>query len=189
MIEQLNHFAHLSILALVCTSALMGCESSADVAHPQTYAREGISFRYPGNWKVSSDERDPSGFRTIIVETPGDGLAMIQHFEVMPTTSTRQYAELFAQMTAEEIPLGNVTASVYKDYTYTHPASKKVMEGVQERFAIAVLGESVPHVRAYVGFNDEFPRSVFICQVASEDLKLVKPGCDQVLQDLVIEDR
>lgn len=186
--KRLNHFAHLSLF-LLCACTLLACESSADTANPRSYNKDGISFQYPGNWKVESDEFDASGFRTIIVETPGDGLAMVQYFTVAPVTSTEDYAKLFAQVTKDEVPIGQITPSVYKDYTYTNPISRQVITGVQERFAIEILGERVPHVRAYVGFNEQFPKSVFICQVASEDLELVKPGCDQVLHSLKIEDR
>ena len=178
----------LLVLALLVFSATVACESAADTANPKTYTRDGIQFHYPGNWKVESDESDPSGFRTIIIETPGDGLAMIQHFEVAPATSTQEYAELFSRLTKEEIPIGEVTPSTYKEYTFTNPVNSQVMTGVQERFAIEVIGEKVPHVRAYVGFNEQLPKSVFICQVASEDLAHVKPGCDQVLQHLEIKD-
>lgn len=188
MMKRLKHFAHLPLFLILCGVSLPGCESSADTGNPRTYERDGIRFQYPGNWKVESDESDPGGFRTIVVATPGDGLAMIQHFDVAPATSTEDYARLFAQATTEEVPIGEVTPSTYKAYSSTNPVSKQVMTGVQERFAIELLGERVPHVRAYVGFNEQFPKSVFICQVASEDLELVKPGCDQVLHQLVIED-
>lgn len=51
---------------------------------------------------------------------------------------------------------------------------------------MTLLGERIPHVRAFFGFDDKIPQTVMICQVASEDLAKVRPGCDLVLEKLTV---
>lgn len=172
-------------LLLMCVCAL-GCERAADVEHPTHYDHNGISFDYPGNWEIESDEVDPEGFRTIIIGTPGDGVAMVQHFKHSPAVGLDEYAKLFSEMTREEMPFGHVSEGQYKPYTYTTKQGARKLKGIQQNFDITVLDEHVPHARGYFGFDEHLPNTVMICQVASEDLDKVRPGCDLVLDRLKV---
>ncbi len=179
---------HVSILFLcLCGLSLTGCERSADLDNRKHYSERGISFVYPGNWRVESDETDVSGVRTILVETPGDAIAVIQQFRLDPATDLDSYARLFADLTKQEIPIGQVSPSTFKPYSYKLKHADESMVGIQENFAITLVGERVPHVRAYFGFDETLPNTVVICQVATEDLAKVKPGCDLLLDHIKIE--
>lgn len=117
----LRHIILTSIL-LVCVSVCWGCESSADVEHPKQYTKNGIAFSYPGNWTIESDEVDPTGFRTIIIETPGDGLAMVQHFKEPPAIGLQEYAEVFSELTRQEVPFGQIGQPVQALHPQGHAA-------------------------------------------------------------------
>lgn len=181
MHRHILNVALLASLALACA-----CERAADLENPKHYDRDLIAFDYPGNWTVTSDEVDADGFRTIVIETPGDGLVLIQHFKEVPALDLDAYAKLFADLTKKEMPFGQVSDGVFSPYPYTPPGSALVLHGLQQRFHITVMEQEVPHVRGFFGFDEHYPRTAFICQVASEDLKDVRPGCDLVLNHLEV---
>lgn len=60
-----------SIFLALALGLSLGCgEPSAQVSQPKLYSKDGVEFRYPGNWKVTEDASHPD-FRYIIVESPG----------------------------------------------------------------------------------------------------------------------
>lgn len=177
----------LSAALIVCISITCACERAADITHPKHYDKDLITFDYPGNWTVTGDEVDADGFRTIILETPGDGLVLIQHFKDPPALDLEAYARLFSELTKKEMPFGEVSDGVFSPYPYTPPGTTLTLDGLQQRFSITVLDQKVPHVRGFFGFDTHYPRTAFICQVASEDLANVRPGCDLILNRLKVD--
>ena len=66
-----------SPLIVIVLLAAVGCERVATVKTPKIYDKDGIHFKHPGNWKVTTDsQRD--GVRFLFLETPGNATVAIQ---------------------------------------------------------------------------------------------------------------
>lgn len=77
-----------ALLAVICALVLLsGCECiqktgfwefPADVENPKQHLRPGLSFEYPGNWTIATDDEDYDPDRYISVESVGQCLVLIQ---------------------------------------------------------------------------------------------------------------
>ena len=85
-----------SIFLALALSLSLGCgEPSAQVSQPKLYSKDGVEFRYPGNWKVTEDASHPD-FRYIIVESPGDAIFGIHIYPHVLAMGLKEYAQWYA---------------------------------------------------------------------------------------------
>ena len=157
---------------LVLVSA---CERKPATSSPARYDKSGVSFQYPGNWSVDQDEGS-SIARTIVVESSGSALLLIQLFDGTDIEDIRDYAEFFAKAGQEEVQVGKMSRS-----TFSEIKSVDGYEVLTENFAIELLGQSVPHTRIYRRKDTGKGVYFLISQTASEDAAIVEPGFAQIV--------
>jgi hypothetical protein len=149
------------------------------VKTPKSYDKNGIHFRHPGNWKVTSDfQRD--GVRFLVLETPGQASVAIQIYSASEALEIEGFAHQFSSNVRSEMPkyvlVGNST--------FAGPEDVGGYASVTEQFSISTLGTEVPHIRFYK--QKQFGNNVVnvICQVSNEDEDFVAIGFDQIQSSL-----
>lgn len=172
----------LRFLSLVaCALVVVGCgERAADVSKSKPFRSGEISFEMPGNWKVASNDRG-EGFHSIIVETPGDTIAVIQ---LLPLSEAEQslefYAQAFSASASEETPVGKMTGSALGPQPEVHG-----FERLRESVVVSLMGQEVPIWRSYAGKCFENDRLFVIFQSPESDLGKVQPGFEFILGSLL----
>jgi hypothetical protein len=183
------------IVATLLAALLIACETSPDLQRPQLYSRDGISFRYPGNWSVTEDVEKPgaSKYRYLFVESPGSALVIVQYYEPGVEQSVEEFAAEFHRKTLEEV--AEVALGPVKAFS-GHPGNAVPVhaivagvrrEGIEHSYSVSAVGEQVPHrfraFRVETGSGTAF----LVVQAASEDWSLVAPGFELVLASFKVE--
>lgn len=164
---------------------LVGCEPAADVSSPQKYTKDGLAFAYPGNWKITEDSTD-DGVRTLFVESPGDAIFIVQVFDAAEKTDIETLARTYSDAIAASLPIGNASPGVFKPLQHQYKDGR-VIDGVQENQMLEFFGEKVPHTRAYFQIVSPAKSAMLLCQVATEDLAKVRPGCDLIIESFTLD--
>lgn len=182
----------LTPILLAGLVAAAGCERKADVGNPKLFDSDGLSFKYPGNWKVSTEVTRESAvtLRMMTVESPGQGLVMIEEFRpAFPLDLESHLGSIVDGMKSTLKNKGKGLASV--EETKSTPVTRAILgaprTGIRYRFALTVLGEKVPHTTD--GYLVTLPDRalVFVEQVADEDRSLVAGGFDQILDSAAVK--
>lgn len=164
------------ILLLGIALMFTGCgEPAAGVATPKRYDKNGLTFQYPGNWKIEEDEELEGGVHHLILETDGDALVVMQLFPTELASSLAEYAREFSTESNAALPIGRMM-----DSKFTPLPEKAGFTRLQENFSIKLLSERILHVRRYGSRDFAGKRCFLICQVAAEDLAKVEAGFDQI---------
>ena len=80
-------------------------EPAAEVEVTRRYAAEGLSFAYPGNWRL---REEPGGagdveLRTIVLESSGDALLLVQLFRPALAIDLDEHLELTTRTMAADL--------------------------------------------------------------------------------------
>jgi hypothetical protein len=166
----------LLILALL---AYAGCERVATVKTPKIYEKDGIHFRHPGNWRVTSDfQRD--SVRFLFLETPGHATVTIQIHLATEALQIEDFAHQYSSNVHREMPRYLVVGNS----TFGGPEDVSGYKSMTEQFSVSTLGLEIPHIRFYK--QKQFGNNVVyvICQVSNEDEDFVDVGFDQIMSSL-----
>ena len=165
------------LLPLFSCMLLIGCgEPIAQTKKPQLYNKNGVSFSYPGNWKITEDISLGADARVILIESPGDAIMCIQIYPEKQALSLVDYAKWFESNSATNVPFLKVTKS-----TFGTTQKHGVFERITADFSVVLLGENVPHTREFRRRQFASSFCYFTCQVASKDHDKTTSGFDQVL--------
>ncbi len=160
---------------------LVGCgERAAKVSKPQHYEKDGLTFLYPGNWKIDADEMLES-IHHLSISTPGDALVVVQFFPLEIASSLEDYARAFSKETAAAVPVGKMTGS-----KFTPQPDADGYTCLKETCTMELAGQSIPHVRYFRSRDFGGKRCFLLCQVADEDLADVEDGFKQVASSLKV---
>lgn len=149
------------LLSLSCLFFSCG-EQEADIVGAKNYAKDQISFQYPGNWTISNDT-EVEDFHNLFVETTGEGIVIIQMYPVDSAQDQEQYAKDFSQSTMGSMPIGKITNS--KFLPIEEPSTNELIE----TFDIELFNERIPHKRRYIMKTFDDHRCYLIFQISSED--------------------
>lgn len=179
-----RRFVAIPVLVVISISLLLaGCwESPADISNPQTYDKDGLTFTYPGNWKVVEDVAgDP--VRYLFVESPGEALVIVQVDSSGQAKSLKPFAESFSQRAATETPIGSTGQNEFGPLE-----TRAAYEAIQEKFSITLLSVEVSHTRVYLRKASGDTTLFIINQASDEDLASVEPGFDQISTSLEMQE-
>lgn len=160
---------------LVCAIFLAGCARQADVGNPVRFTEGALTFDYPRNWKITSNEPLGEG-RLIMLEAPGSALLTITAFAPGADVSLKDYGANLKENMADST-LGLLMS-------FKNQGVRQDDEALELKFTVSVAGVHVPHTQ-------EVTRHVFgnvtvfcMSQVADEDRQLVQAGFDLVRKSL-----
>ena len=162
-------------LALALSLTLSCGEPSAQVGKPKLYSKDGVTFSYPGNWKVTEDSNQPD-FRYIIVETPGDAIFGIHIFPEALAMGLKDYAQWYVDDMSKALPVGRITTSAFAPTRMSGG-----FEMIKEEFSISLLGETIPHTRHFRRKQTGSEVCYLTSQAASGDYLKASPGFDQIV--------
>jgi hypothetical protein len=175
-----NHALGLCLLLLPFFSA---CEKMADIGSPQPYSKDGLSFLYPGNWKITEEEVFEENTKFINMESPGDANVMICFYDFEDDETLMEFAtELSRDMAdglEDEIPLTKVGKLNFS--RITREGNSGPLEGLRNKINITFLGEKVPHVLEFFCLKKQGKTVFIVCQSAEEDLKKTEPAFRQIV--------
>jgi hypothetical protein len=159
-------------------------EPAADVAHPKSFAAEGLAFQYPGNWKVETS-REGGVVRNIHIESPGSAVITIIEARPAIAMDLHHYATL---MTGTMEKAGSVAGVTSLKVAPPVPAKRKLVgdtrDGLRYVLTITALGTPTPHT-AEAWVANLADRSLFVwTQVADEDAARSAAGSALVLDSL-----
>ena len=150
------------LLTVVCSQLILaGCERPADTSRPKHFQDGGISFDYPGNWKITKNETLSSG-RLFFLETTGSAVFVLTVYNSGLDIALEDYAENFRKSLGEKVPF----------HLLKHPDMAAADAGIDCKYSLL----DVPHTANIT--KHVFGEITVICvsQVADEDRNLVTTG-------------
>lgn len=184
----MKYLSYLLVAILgAALSVLPACsERLADLDKPKTYQQDGVSFVYPGNWKVTEDTTIENA-RFIFLESTAEAIIKVEIYPFDESYELEEFVELDIESLNEEYPkMFNISNSHAVSPTVTSLANVD-LEGFKYEFTISLLGVDVPHVSSYYQFNSETQAAYISQQVSVEDLGKVVGGFHLVLESFKIE--
>lgn len=182
----------LVALVLGAHLAAAGCERRPDLAHPKRFDEGGLTFVYPGNWKVTTETTEEGAvrIRSVTVESPGNGIVMIEEFTPAVTVEAKQFLEeLLGHM--NKLAGGRTRGIVRVDGLASQPVTRRLLgeqrAGLRYRFQMAALGEKAPHTVEGYSATVQGRSLVVVAQAPDEDLRLVEPGFARILDSLEVK--
>jgi hypothetical protein len=179
-------------LLVVALLAAAGCERRPDLARPKTFDEGGLSFAYPGNWKLKAETSTEGAvsIRSITIDSPGAAVVMIEEFKPAIEVQARKFVdELLQQM--DKLAGGKSRGLVRVEGLATRPVQQRILgatrAGQRYGFRMTVLGEKVPHtIDAYSVMLDD-RTLVLITQAPDEDVRKVEAGFAQILGSVAVK--
>ena len=160
-------------------------EKKADLVDSKHYENKGISFKYPGNWKVTKDIEEDS-FRYLFIESPGEAIVRIEIYLNDESLSLREFAELSIDVFKSELP----KIFKVKDLRKVDPVQNSVSSNSYDRykyqFNLNGIGVSIPHTQEYFLTKSDFYSTFIMNQSADEDVELVSGGFELLLNSLIV---
>ena len=170
----MKHFHPL--LLLLPAFFLSACgERKADVERLKSFDRKGLTFQYPGNWKVTDTWFVRKGF-IFFAESPGDSFVTVEGMPTKDAGPLKDYAKDFA---AQQ----DIDSAVVKFRKKSIKADGG--GGLEEKVVLLGLGQSIPYTRHYttLAFGDH---TVYIVSCyPDEDAGKVEPGFAVIKRSLV----
>lgn len=187
--------AHALLVGSLSLASASGCgllyEPKPEVEAPSHYAEHGLAFDYPGNWKLEAEKSSTEGIETVLVtvESSGSGIAMVQQFRPAIHMEPDEMLEL---LTAElRKAAGEQLAGALGYQQGGASAGVRTLLGAERpmrrtEFAVALLGEKVPHTFELVMADLDDRTIVVLLQAPNEDLETVKPAFDLLVGSLAV---
>lgn len=149
-------------------------EPHADVTAPQTYKRDGLQFKYPGNWKVQVEKDGVLGWGVpqVNVSSPSTSSVIIHVFPAEDAYSLKDFGD---KMWRSSVP-----GAILSDSNRTKISEEDGFEVMTDHFSVRIFDETLTHQR--VMRRKQVDDKVFFVtsQVPTDDLAQVKPGFDLV---------
>jgi hypothetical protein len=143
-------------------------ETAADVAHPKTYAREGFSFKYPGNWKVDAEPPDNDPDHDVDIESPGSCMTMLFVLDTALDPAVMVQTQIDAFVSKLISSPSRTPFTTWGKYTG---------QGVLLKGKLLAINPGFVRVFAHATEKRSF---IAVEQCYDEDMANVKPGLDLV---------
>jgi len=159
---------------------LGACQTLPDLAHPQVYEKDGISFRLPANWEVSDDVAQPDKrlARYIIVEAASAGSIIgIQIYRPPLEMTLLEYAGNHRARMLENSLVKLLDGQSTQDVRPISGGLGGVMrDGVVYNVNLSLLGQDVPHTVRFSRVDVTGATAYLVMQVPDEDWAGDRPG-------------
>ncbi|WP_085909008.1 hypothetical protein [Kiloniella majae] len=173
-----------NICVLVLAFVLFACEEAADLSNSQSYVKDGVSFKLPGNWKVVEDITE-EGFRYISIESSGDAVAGVSLFHNGVRIELEDYIDLIIENFNAELPVGSRNRG--EVFEFTPDYKENVAKAIRNQFAITLASVEVPHTSDFYEMRTNSDFAIIFTQVSDEDKELIQKGFDQIINSFEIE--
>ncbi len=163
---------------------ILACGGAPDLDSPKTLTTQRISFDYPGNWTIESEQSRNEGLLMGLHEVEGTDSAMV--FVTAYDAQAPFAAHDVAEMYIDALPgqLMGMEMEVTGRGTTTATVAGQSREGAEVRFTARLFDVDVPHTVQVFTLQSQQRTASVIVQVADEDRAMEQPGIDLVLQTL-----
>ena len=165
------------------------CEKMANIDSPQSYSKDGLSFLYPGNWKITEEEFFEEITKFINIESPGNANVMICFYDFEDDETLMEFATEFSRDMASEIedtiPLSKVGKIEFSKVT--REGIFGPIEGLSNKIPLVFLGQKVPQVLEYFTLKKQNKTVFIVCQSSEDDLEKTEPAFKQVVETLELK--
>ncbi len=183
----MSHFKSVLYLSIILVS-MFGCgERSAEIKNSNSYFKSGVSFEYPGNWKITEDVEDDD-YRYIFVESPGDAISTIQIYSKRDSFSLLEFVKMDIENFKSNMPKIFSLSDKGKILEITRSVEGKTFNGYKYKFTLSVFGVDVPHISEFYMLQSDTENSYIKNQVAVEDLDKVEVGFMQIIRNFEAND-
>lgn len=143
------------------------------------YAKNGLSFSYYSNWKITEDYMAEGKVRSITVENEANGIFIIALFPLDSPITLRE----FAANVAKERP-GNMggTVSETQGFTIIRTIGGQSIQGIRHQFSVSLLGATVPNTQDFFHLKTDKANVVIMLYAPDEDWEKSERGF-QVISD------
>ena len=163
------------------------CEKMADVGSPTIYSKGSLSFSYPGNWYVGSEEKfgGPDDDSSLIcLQSPGNANVMICFYDFEDNETLMEFATEFSRDMAtgieDTIPLSKVGKIEFSKVTREGVSGP--IEGLSNKIPLVFLGQKVPQVLEYFTLKKQSKTVFIVCQSSEQDLEKTEPAFKQIVE-------
>ncbi len=177
-----------TLLVSIILVFLFGCgERNADIKNSNSYSKDGVSFEYAGNWKVTEDV-EGGGYRYIFVESPGAAISRIEIYPKEASFSLLEFVKLDIEQLKASMPKVFGLSEKDEIRVIKKPFEGKAYTGYEYKFNLSLLGVDVPHISEFYMFQSETEKAYISNQVAVEDLDKVKDGFMLIVKDFEVKE-
>lgn len=180
-----------SLLGVPLACGMFG-EPKPDLEGAETFTGAGLRFEHPGNWEteVEQDKFDDLTMTMITVTSKhGNAVAIIQQFQPQAVVDRDQLVVEFFEGVRESMP--GITDIRRLDGGEAEVISQPLLgserEGRRLRYAIELLGETVPHTVDIVFAELEDRLVIVYTQIPDEDRSKAMPGFERISSSLALE--
>jgi hypothetical protein len=172
-------------LSSACTSYKL-----PDIAEPKSFVCDEMQFTYPGNWRITDDDRFDEAqvkMRQVNVESPDDAVFMVSVFTPALEIGLEEYAKRLQQTRNEEAEnlaavgatkLVNAKSGKHEPIEVELGGQKH--QAIREEFVISLLGQSLPHVMTVSRVVNPARSAFLVAQAPSEDWRRELPGFEHI---------
>jgi hypothetical protein len=175
----------LNLFALILGTTAAACVRSPDLTSPNKHRAHDVVLDFPGNWAISSHDRQKGNVTAHIlsIEGPGDALSMLTVFSPAVATTVEDYASMLAENRNAEVT-GLVALGGKSLFTVTHPKRIAVetniggepIQGLQEEFKLRVLTEDVCFVSTVFRVERHSRTAFLVSQSPADVWQQMNPG-------------
>lgn len=176
--------------ALGVALLLTACETTPDVARPQPYANDGVSFDLPRNWSVSADAVAPGKppYRYVIVESPGSALVIVTVHEPPSDMTPEDFVARFHQPMLEKVEPGAEVSGRTRARTVRAVVAGEPTEGIEQFVSLSTAGRAVSQRLRVFEVTTGSATAFLLVQAAAKDWNLFTPAFDLVLKSFAVEE-
>ena len=172
------------IIGLICFSIfLSGCAQPADVANAQKYNLSGLSFDYPGNWKMTFNEVN-RGARNIDIESNQSAMTYLIDLSREAVLTQEEFDQQYVDRYKKKVASEGAVVSVGKSVTVEAEIDGQTRQGTKNRLVVQVGDHQEIFHQIYYLYTHEQGMTIVIFQVADDDLKDTIKGFELIWSTL-----
>lgn len=174
----------IPFMCLTLSLALLaGCgklnEPDADVARPNTYNKDGLQFKYPGNWKVEVVKDGILGVPQVNVGSPSTSSIIIHVFPAKDAFSLEEYANRVSRAT--------MSGAIFDDSNRTAITKARGFEIMTDYYFIKIIDETLTHQRVLRRKQMGDQVLFLTSQTSMDKLGRAKPGFNLVANSVTLK--
>ncbi len=191
----MNKAKTLSIFIIAICFGLASCQSVEKIIdsnkNPQkefvtkVYEKNGLSFSYANNWRISEDTVLEDGIRLVQVEDSDNTLFVITIPKLGNTINLGEYSENFMKNLTSEIPIGKI--SKVRNSEVNRTIDNQQYTGIRKKFSMTLLGENIPHITDFFLITQQDADTVITIQVPEEDWNVADTEIQIIADSLKIK--
>lgn len=175
----------LNILVIILLALLLGaCEEQAIVTRPHEFNHDGISFKYPANWKIQDDLENPAG-GFVVVTSPGNSTFVLQVYDANNAWDLDDYASTYYERAKTQIPLGS--AENIRRSTVERLIDGQSRKGIYERYDVRVAGSREAQIVEIYRIRMRDKVYFLVSSMPDENLEQVSPGFDLIFSSFDVD--